>query len=298
MSDAREAAAWFRRRTLPTTDDAEEVTGHLAGRRVSVILPARDEETTIGPIVTSIRRQLIEKVGLVHEIIVVDSRSSDSTAERAARAGAMVYRVGPRGRDGGKGGAMQTGLARMSGEVGVFLDADIEDFDPAFVVRLLDPLLRDPSLVMVKGFYDRPSPDGGGGRVTELVARPLLRRIEPRLLGLTQPLAGECAFVRAHLLRLPFVSGYGVETGMLLQVLRAHGLDAIGQVDLGVRLHSQQDLDALARMTVQVENAATLCLDGGTHVAGERVAFIRNPSGGMELRRERIHTWLLPPLRG
>ncbi|MGH3473365.1 MAG: glucosyl-3-phosphoglycerate synthase [Aeromicrobium sp.] len=298
MSDAREAAAWFRRRTLPTTDDAEEVASQLAGRRVSVILPARDEETTIGPIVTSIRRELIEKVGLVHEIIVVDSRSSDSTAERAARAGAMVYQVGPRGRDGGKGGAMQTGLARMSGEIGLFLDADIEDFDPAFVVRLLDPLLRDPSLVMVKGFYDRPSPGGGGGRVTELVARPLLRRVEPRLLGLTQPLAGECAFVRAPLLRLPFVSGYGVETGMLLQVLKAHGLDAIGQVDLGVRLHSQQDLDALARMTVQVENAATLCLDGGTHVAGERVAFIRNPSGAMELRRERIHTWLLPPLRG
>ena len=298
MSDAREAAAWFRRRTIPTTDDPEEVAGQLAGRRVSVILPARDEESTIGPIVRSIRHELIERVGLVQEIIVVDSRSSDSTAERAARAGAMVYRVGPRGRDGGKGGAMQTGLARMSGEVGVFLDADIEDFDPAFVVRLLDPLLRDPSLIIVKGFYDRPTPGGGGGRVTELVARPLLRRIEPRLLGLTQPLAGECAFIRAPLLRLPFVSGYGVETGMLLQVLRAHGLDAIGQVDLGVRLHSQQDLDALARMTVQVENAATLCLDGGTHVAGERVAFIRNPSGAMELRRERIHTWLLPPLRG
>ena len=298
MSDARDAAAWFRRRTIPTTDDPEEVAGQLAGRRVSVILPARDEESTIGPIVRSIRHELIEKVGLVQEIIVVDSRSSDSTAERAARAGAMVYRVGPRGRDGGKGGAMQTGLARMSGEVGVFLDADIEDFDPAFVVRLLDALLRDPSLVIVKGFYDRPTPGGGGGRVTELVARPLLRRIEPRLLGLTQPLAGECAFIRAPLLRLPFVSGYGVETGMLLQVLRAHGLDAIGQVDLGVRLHSQQDLDALARMTVQVENAAALCLDGGTHVAGERVAFIRNPSGGMELRRERIHTWLLPPLRG
>jgi glucosyl-3-phosphoglycerate synthase len=298
LSDAREAAAWFRRRTLPTTDDAQEVAARLAGRQVSVILPARNEETTIGPIVSSIRRQLIQQVGLVHEIIVVDSRSADSTAERAARAGAMVYRVGPRGRDGGKGGAMQTGLARMSGEVGVFLDADIEDFDPAFVVRLLDPLLRDPSLVMVKGFYDRPSPGGGGGRVTELVARPLLRRIEPRLLGLTQPLAGECAFVRAALLRLPFVSGYGVETGMLLQVLRAHGLDAIGQVDLGVRRHSQQDLDALARMTVQLENAATLCLDGGTHVTGERVTFIRNPSGAMELRRERIHTWLLPPLRG
>ena len=305
----QEAAAWFRRRTLPTTDDAEEVAGHLAGRRVSVVLPARDEESTIGPIVRSIRRQLVEEVGLVHEIIVVDSRSADGTAQRAARAGAMVYRVGPRGRDGGKGGAMQTGLARMSGEIGVFLDADIEDFDPAFVVRLLDPLLRDPSLVMVKGFYDRPwtGPGGGagpraadaqsGGRVTELVARPLIRRIEPRLLGLTQPLAGECAFVRAPMLRLPFVSGYGVEIGMLLQVLGAHGLDAIGQVDLGVRLHSHQDLDALARMTVQLENAASLCLDGGTHLAGERVAFRRNPSGDMELRRERIHTWLLPALR-
>ena len=213
----------------------------------------------------------------------------------------MVYRVGPRGRDGGKGGAMQTGLARMSGEIGVFLDADIEDFDPAFVVRLLDPLLRDPSLVMVKGFYDRPwaagEQSGGGGRVTELVARPLIRRIEPRLMGLTQPLAGECAFVRAPMLRLPFVSGYGVEIGMLLQVLGAHGLDAIGQVDLGVRLHSHQDLDALARMTVQLENAASLCLDGGTHLAGERVAFWRNPTGDMELRRERIHTWLLPALR-
>ncbi len=298
MSDAREAAAWFRRRTLPTTDDADEVASQLAGRRVSVVLPARNEESTIGPIVKSIRRKLVEEAGLVHEIIVVDSRSSDTTAQRAAGAGAMVYRVGPRGRDGGKGGAMQTGLARMSGEVGVYLDADIEDFDPAFVVRLLDPLLRDPSLVLVKGFYDRPSPGGGGGRVTELVARPLLRRFEPRLLGLTQPLAGECAFVREPLLKLPFVSGYGVETGMLLQVLRAHGLHAIGQVDLGVRLHSQQDLDALARMTVQLENAVSLCLDGGTHIAGERVAFIRGPSGAMELRRERIHTWLLPPLRG
>jgi glucosyl-3-phosphoglycerate synthase len=296
LSDAREAAAWFRRRTFATTDDASEVAGLLDGRRVSVVLPARDEEATIGPIVKSIRKQLVEEVGLVHEIIVVDSRSSDATAERAAGAGAMVYRVGPRGRDGGKGGAMQTGLARMSGDIGVYLDADIEDFDPAFVVRLLDPILRDPSLVMVKGFYDRPSPGGGGGRVTELVGRPLLRRVEPRLLGFTQPLAGECAFVREPMLRLPFVSGYGVEIGMLLQVLRVHGLDALGQVDLGVRLHSHQDLDALARMTVQLESAVSLCLDGGTHAAGERVAFHRSPTGAMEMRRERIHTWLLPPL--
>jgi glucosyl-3-phosphoglycerate synthase len=161
---------------------------------------------------------------------------------------------------------------------------------------------------MVKGFYDRPwsVPGGGagpraadgqsGGRVTELVARPLLRRVEPRLLGFIQPLAGECAFVREPLLRLPFVSGYGVEIGMLLQVLRAHGLDALGQVDLGVRRHSHQDLDALARMTVQLESAVSLCLDGGSHLAGERVAFLRGASDTVEMRRERIHTWLLPPL--
>jgi len=298
LSDAREAAAWFRRRTFATTDDASDVAGLLEGRRVSVVLPARDEEATIGPIVKSIRKQLVEEAGLVHEVIVVDSRSSDATADRAARAGAMVYRVGPRGRDGGKGGAMQTGLARMSGDIGVYLDADIEDFDPAFVVRLLDPILRDPSLVLVKGFYDRPSLGGGGGRVTELVGRPLLRRFEPRLLGFTQPLAGECAFMREPMLRLPFVSGYGVEIGMLLQVLRVHGLDALGQVDLGVRLHSHQDLDALARMTVQLESAVSLCLDGETHVAGERVAFHRSPNGAMEMRRERIHSWLLPPLKG
>lgn len=300
MSDVNEATAWFRRRTLPATDDAEEVAGLLDGRRVSVVLPARNEERTIGPIIKSIRHHLVEGAGLVHEVIVVDSRSSDATAKKAAAARATVYRVGPRGRDGGKGGAMQTGLARMSGDLGVYLDADIEDFDPAFVVRLLDPLLRDPSLVLVKGFYDRPwngtEHSASGGRVTELVGRPLLRRYEPRLLGFTQPLAGECAFVREPLLKLPFVSGYGVEVGMLLQVLRVHGLDALAQVDLGVRLHSHQDLDALARMAVQLEAAVSLCQEGGTHVAGTRVAFRRGPSGAMEMRRERVHTWLLPPL--
>jgi glucosyl-3-phosphoglycerate synthase len=302
LSEINEAVAWFRRRTLTSTDDADDVAARLDGRRVSVILPARDEASTIGPIVKAIRKHLVERAGLVHEVIVVDSRSTDDTARLAAAARATVYRVGPRGRDGGKGGAMQTGLARMSGDFGVYLDADIVDFDPAFVTRLIDPLLRDPSLVLVKGFYDRPWDGGehkkGGGRVTELVGRPLLRRHEPRLLGFTQPLAGECAFVREPLMRLPFVSGYGVEIGMLLQVLRVHGLDALGQVDLGVRVHSHQDLDALARMAVQLESAVSLCQDGGTHLAGTRVAFHRGPGGTMEMRRERVHTWLLPPLVG
>jgi glucosyl-3-phosphoglycerate synthase len=296
LSDLTAAEEWFRRRTLPTTSDAEEVVGLLAGRRVSVILPSRNEEATVGPIVRSIREQLVERTGLVHEVLVVDSRSTDGTAERAAEAGAMVYRVGPRGADGGKGGAMQAGLARMSGDVGVFLDADVKRFDPAFVVRLLAPLLRDPSLILVKGFYDRPGEGGGGGRVTELVARPLFRRHAPELLGFAQPLAGECAFVRKPLLRLPFVSGYGVETGMLLQVLRTHGLDALAQTDLGVRVHSQQDLHALARMTIQIEAAADLCLGGGSHLEGTHLVFSRDDDGAMQIESEPVRTWLLPPL--
>lgn len=266
---------------------------------MSVILPARNEEGTIGAIVTSIREQLVDTVGLVHEVIVVDSRSTDATIVHAGSSGAMVHRVPRHGRDGGKGEALQAGVARMSGEVGVFLDADVAAFDPGFVVRLLDPLLSDPSLLLVKGFYDRPGHRGGGGRVTELVARPLLRRHAPQLTGVAQPLAGESAFVRSALAQLPFVSGYGVEVGLLLEVFGAHGLDAIGQTDLGAREHPHQDLDALARMAVQVESAVTLCRDGARdHVEEFRTVFARSAEGTMEMHRERVHTWLLPPLEG
>jgi glucosyl-3-phosphoglycerate synthase len=303
-----QAAEWFRRRTLPSTDDAAAVAARLRGRQVSVVLPARNEESTIGDIVTTIRERLVDEVPLVHEIIVVDSRSTDATTIRAGSSGAIVHRVPRHGRDGGKGEALQAGLSRMTGDVGVFLDSDVRAFDPAFVVRLVDALTSDPSLVLVKAFYDRPSDQGGGGRVTELVARPLLRRLAPELSAVVQPLAGETAFVRGPMLRLPFVSGYGVEIGMLLQVLAAHGLDAIGQTDLGVREHSHQELAALARMAVQIESAFSLCRNGGgagpraaesTDVErpdDARVTFRRDSEGAMEMRRERVPTWLLPPL--
>jgi glucosyl-3-phosphoglycerate synthase len=298
---SREAAAWFRRRTLPSTDDAADVAARLRGRQVSIVLPARNEEATIGDIVTTIRERLVDEVPLVHEIIVVDSRSTDATTIRAGSSGAIVHRVPRHGRDGalrdgGKGEALQMGLAKMSGDIGVFLDSDVRSFDPAFVVRLVDALISDPSLVLVKAFYDRPTRKGGGGRVTELVARPLLRRLAPELSAVIQPLAGETAFVRGPMLRLPFVSGYGVEIGMLLQVLAAHGLDAIGQTDLGVREHSHQDLGALARMAVQIEAAFSLCLDDVERPDDVRVTFRRDDDGVMEMRRERVPTWLLPPL--
>ncbi len=303
MSDTRsEAADWFRRRTSRAADEDAAALADARTDRVSVVLPARDESATIGTIVTALRRELIEQVGLVDEVLVVDSRSGDGTGSRALDAGAVVHRVEAHGRDGGKGEALRAGLAHMSGDVGVFLDADVVDFDPTIVAGLIGPLLRDPELVLVKGFYDRPwSGEGaraiGGGRVTELVARPLIRRMEPRLSGLAQPLAGECAFRREPLLRLPFVSGYGVEMGLLLQVLDTHGLDALAQSDLGVRVHSHQDLDALARMAVQVESAVTLCRDGTRdHLEEFRTVFARSAGGTMEMHRERVHTWLLPPL--
>jgi glucosyl-3-phosphoglycerate synthase len=293
---SNEAVAWFRRRTLPSSDDAAAVAARLGGRQVSVVLPARNEEATIGDIVTGIRERLVDAVPLVHAIIVVDSRSIDATTIRAGSSGAIVHRVPRHGRDGGKGQALQAGLSRMSGEIGVFLDSDVRSFEPAFVVRLVDALISDPDLVMVKAFYDRPGDHGGGGRVTELVARPLLRRFAPELSAVVQPLAGETAFVRGPMMRLPFVSGYGVETGMLLQVLAAHGLDAIGQTDLGVREHSHQDLASLARMAVQIESAFSLCRGGVDPPDDTRVIFRRAADGSMQMRRERVPTWLLPPL--
>ena len=164
LVDAREAAAWFRRRTLPTTDDAHEVASRLAGRRVSVVLPARNEDSTIGPIVKSIRQQLVEEAGLVHEIIMVDSRSTTPRRRRPPSAGRWST-GSDREAATTKGGAMQTGLARMCGEVSVYLDADIEDFDPRLRRSTARPAAPGSVARPGEGLLDRRSPGGGGGRV-------------------------------------------------------------------------------------------------------------------------------------
>jgi glucosyl-3-phosphoglycerate synthase len=158
----------------------------------------------------------------------------------------------------GKGEALWKSLMVTSGDIVAYVDADLREFDTQFVVGLLGPLLTRPELSFVKAFYDRPLANGdtvhptGGGRVTELVARPLLNLHWPALAGLVQPLAGECAARRSLLERLPFVSGYGVEIAMLVDVLEAAGLDAMAQVDLGVRRHRNSDDAALGRMAAQV----------------------------------------------
>ncbi len=233
---------------------------------VSVVLPARNEEATVGAIVTAIRRDFVLSVPLVDEVVVVDSRSTDGTAAAARAAGAVVVSQDditsglPPMR--GKGDALWAGLAATSGDVVAFVDADVDPFDSRFVSGLIGPLLTDPSVSFVKGFYHRPlslgghSEPDGGGRVTELVARPLLNLFWPDLAGFVQPLAGEAAGRRQVLERVPFASGYGVETAMLVDLLALVGLDALAQVDLGERVHRHQGTEALGQMAAQIQITA------------------------------------------
>jgi glucosyl-3-phosphoglycerate synthase len=241
---------------------ARQLVRAKGGASVSVVIPARDEEATVGAIVSTIHQHLMRRLPLVDELIVVDSRSRDRTAEVALAAGATVVSQDDvtRGlpRLDGKGDALWAGLAAASGDIVTFVDADLREFQPHFLTGLLGPLLTDPSVAFVKGFYHRPlvgaghvEPDGGG-RVTELVARPLLNLFWPQLAGFVQPLAGEYAGRRSVLEQVPFVSGYGVEIAMLIDLLDLVGLDALAQVDLGERLHRHQGTEALGRMSAQI----------------------------------------------
>jgi glucosyl-3-phosphoglycerate synthase len=242
--------------------DAAALAAIKGDQTVSVCLPARNEETTIGPIVERLRRDLVRAVPLIDEILVVDDHSTDRTAARALAAGATVVdaaSVLPEFGEGhGKGEALWKSLSVAKGELIVWLDADVRQFSSAFVTGLLGPLLRHADLVFVKGFYARPSgPDGaGGGRVTELVARPVISLLFPDLAAVVQPLSGEYAGRRVALEQLPFVQGYGVDLGLVIDVARRFGVEAIAQTDLGVRLHRNRSLDELAPQAMQVLAAA------------------------------------------
>src|SRR3954451_22889268 len=245
---------WFERRTWDVAVDLDVLLAckQEQTQRVSVVLPARDEAGTIGDIVRAVRRDLVP-AGLVDEVLVVDSHSVDDTAAVARAAGATVVRQGnvlpELGDRRGKGEAMWKALAVAEGDLLVFLDADLEEFDSRYVPSLLAPLLLDDGVHLVKGMYERPLPAGagflpaGGGRGTDLAARPLINAFWPDLAGLAQPLAGEYAARRRTLERVPFVSGYGVELGMLIDLLELVGLDALAQVDLGERHHRNQSTE-------------------------------------------------------
>jgi len=239
-------------------------------RRVAVCLPARNEAATVGSIVACVHDVLTAAGGgadLVDDVVVVDDGSEDGTAAAARDAGARVVR-GPR-RPGGKGQAMAVALEESDAEIVVFLDADVENFGAHFVTGLLGPLLlpppgppagtgRAPEVALVKGFYARPlgaDPDGGG-RVTELVARPLVDLLFPDLADVRQPLAGETAAPRTVLDKTGLAPGYGVELGLLVDVAGHFGVDHIAQVDLGVRVHRNRPLAELRVHATEVLQAA------------------------------------------
>ena len=272
----------------------DELASAKAGLTVSVVMPARDEAETVAGIVTCLRAQLVP-AGLVDEVIVVDDGSTDGTAAVAAAAGARVVTAGTLLTDEhwgpGKGGAMWEGLHAADGDLVVYLDADVSNFGPHFVSGLLGPLLADPEVALVKAFYARPlgGIPGEGGRVTELTARPLLSVLFPHLASIVQPLAGECAGRREVLEQVPFVHGYGVELGLLVDVSELVGTGALAQVDLGTRVHRNRPLAELSAQATAVLCAALQ--RAGLDVAPDH-AVLERPGGELVVVRTGTH----PPL--
>jgi glucosyl-3-phosphoglycerate synthase len=269
------------------------------GTTVSVCLPARDEVATVGPIVAGIRRELVERVPLVDEVVVLDDGSTDGTAVAASAAGARVVGAADvlpeAGPGSGKGNVLWKSLYACEGDLLCWVDADIRGFEPHFVTGLLGPLLTHAEIGFVKGFYRRPVGDDadGGGRVTELVARPLLSQLFPHLTGFVQPLSGEYAGRRDVLDAVPFVEGWGVELGLLVDVVDRHCLSAVAQVDLGTRRHRNRPLDELGPQAMEVLVTALRRARLDATEARDLVRF----TDGHRVERMTVETRERPPMR-
>lgn len=278
-------------RTFPAATLADALAAKR-GRTVSVCIPCRDEAGTIGSLVTAIAHELVGDDNLVDELLVVDDRSTDGTAAVAARAGARVVPIedvhAAHGVGWGKGNALWAGMVASRGDLVVFLDGDLTSFAVDWVVSLVMPLLADDTVALVKAHAHRPTTMGGGGRTTELVARPLISLYFPELSGLHQPLAGEYAVRRSVVSQLPFVEGWGVEIALLIDIARTQGAAAIAQVDVGVREHRHRPLESLA---VQAAEVAATAL-GRAGVLTERQPVLRRADGS-ELT---LNIWERPPL--
>lgn len=311
-----ELADWFDRRTYRVDDvdvDALAAAKRARGLTVSVVLPSRNEAETVGGMVSEVAGL---SGSLVDELVVMDGGSTDGTPALAAAAGARVHDdaavLPEHGPCLGKGDALWRSLAVTSGDVVAFVDSDIKNPGPRFVTGLLAPLLADPDVELVKAFYERPLESGGqrspsgGGRVTELLARPLLNLLWPPLAGLVQPLSGEYAGRRSLLERIPFFTGYGVELGMLVDTLGAAGIDAIAQVDVGERVHVNQPLEALSRMAYAISQVALSRLDAegrasleavtGGATPQEYVQYVRGEDGVVRPAARDVAVVERPPL--
>lgn len=257
---------WFAENTFSSKEfkDLERMVAQKEERNltISLGLPTLNEEETIGKIIQATQDALMSEVPLLDEIVLIDSGSTDYTVEIAQDYGIPVYQhseILPQyGSFHGKGEALWKSLHVLKGDLIAWIDTDIVNIHPRFVYGVLGPLLRHNTIQYVKGFYRRPLKvgetlrAGGGGRVTELVARPLFNLFYPELSGLVQPLAGEYAGRRTALERTPFYVGYGVETGLLLNLVERYGISGIAQVDLSRRIHRNQSLSALSRMAFAI----------------------------------------------
>ncbi len=291
ISQMQGAGTWLESNTWDRPSwTVDELVAAKAGRSISVVLPALNEEQTVAGVIASIA----PLVGtLVDEIVVVDSGSTDDTIARAKAAGARVQT-----RESvlpyipvvdGKGEVLWRSLATAVGDIVVFVDSDLVDPSPDYVPRLVGPLLTDPDVQLVKGYYRRPllGPGGvdptGGGRVTELSVRPLLAALLPELAAVIQPLAGEYAATRELLTSIPFASGYGVEIAIVIDTYRRLGIDAIGQVNLGTRIHRNRDLAELGPMARQI--VATMLGRLGIEDCGGPLTQFALDDDGINLRR-------------
>jgi len=308
-----QARTWLQRQTTRWQDWPPErlvEAKRRSGTRISVVIPARNEERTVGRVVGTLRQALLvgtplADTPLVDEIVVVDSDSTDGTARAAERAGATVHRardIAPAlGSHPGKGEALWKSLLVTDGDLLVFVDADLTRWGPHFVSGLVGPLLADPQVQLVKGFYERvrTERDGStsteGGRVTELVARPLLSLWWPQLAGVVQPLAGEWAARRGLMESLSIPVGYGVELSTLLDTFTRYGLGALAQVDLGSRAHRHQADHDLALMAAELLVVAEARRDHPEPPGQELHQFVRE-AGEVRPRSRAIPSHERPPV--
>lgn len=306
---------WFAENTFHA-DEFEQLNElvelkHQQGVSISLALPALNEEETVSKVIKMMKKELAGRFPLLDEIVLIDSNSTDRTREIAKQEGVPVYihqhlleRLKPRT---GKGEALWKSLLVTRGDIIVWIDTDIVNIHPRFVYGILGPLLINPQVQFVKGFYRRPlrvgakMQAGGGGRVTELTARPLLNLFYPELSGMVQPLSGEYAGRREALERAKFFSGYGVETGLLIDIYERYGLNAIAQVDLLERIHHNQPLEALSKMSFEIIQAVIHKLESRLgHAVLEDVnrsmKLIRYNSKGYFLDVEEIAERERPPM--
>jgi glucosyl-3-phosphoglycerate synthase len=282
------------------------------GLTVSVGLPALNEEKTIGLVIKRIKGPLMDRLPLIDQMVVIDSDSEDRTAEIAEDLGVKVYRhsaiLPETGTHIGKGEALWKSLHVLDGDIVTWIDTDISNIQPRFVFGLIGPLLREQRVQYVKGFYQRPIREGdklvpeGGGRVTELMARPLLNVFFPELSGMIQPLSGEYAGRRELLESVPFFTGYAVEVGLLIDILDSVGLPAVGQVDLERRIHRNQPLGNLSQMSYVILQGAIRKLEERHRIellteVGRGMKVIIHEKDRFSLEVREIGDELRPPIK-